>query len=142
MPSCFSCVQLFVTLWTIAPQTPLSKILAKYRQESWSGLPCPPPGDHPNPGIKPTSLTSPTLAGGFFITGTTWEAWLTIQPKANPREACSLPITFKTCEYQALGLLAEDINGLIQRVYRPSLASYFTGKRRPRDEGSTVTRSV
>ena len=38
------------------------------RQEYWSGLPCSPPGDLPNPGIKPTSLTSPALAGGFFTT--------------------------------------------------------------------------
>ena len=35
--------------------------------------PCPPPGDLPNPGIEPTSLASPALAGGFFTTGTTWE---------------------------------------------------------------------
>ena len=34
----------------------------------WSGLPCPPPGDLPDPGIKSTSLTSPASAGGFFIT--------------------------------------------------------------------------
>ena len=44
------------------------------RQEHGSGLPCPPPRDLPNPGIEPTSLTSPALEGGFFITGTTWEA--------------------------------------------------------------------
>ena len=37
------------------------------RQEHWSGLPCPSPGDLPNPGIKPASL-SPALAGGFFTT--------------------------------------------------------------------------
>ena len=43
------------------------------RQEYWSGLPCPPP-DLPNPGIKPTSLTSPALAGRFFTTNATWEA--------------------------------------------------------------------
>ena len=43
------------------------------RQEYWSGLPCPPPGDLPNPGIKPVSLTSPALAGGLFTTGATWE---------------------------------------------------------------------
>ena len=36
-------------------------------------LPCPPPGDLPNPGIGPASLTSPELAGGFFTTGATWE---------------------------------------------------------------------
>ncbi|CAI9164456.1 unnamed protein product [Rangifer tarandus platyrhynchus] len=44
------------------------------RQEYWSGLPFPPPGDLPDPGIKPGSLTSPALAGGFFTTNTTWEA--------------------------------------------------------------------
>ena len=43
------------------------------RQEYWSGLPCPPPGDLPNPGIKPTSLMSPALAGRFFTPYTTWE---------------------------------------------------------------------
>ena len=54
--NCFSCVWLFATLWTIACQTPLS--LGFSRQEYWSGLPCPPPVDLPNPGIKPTSLKS------------------------------------------------------------------------------------
>ena len=48
------------------------------RQEYWSGLPCPPPGDLPEPGIEHTSLKSPTLAGGFFTTSTTWEACLSI----------------------------------------------------------------
>ena len=53
-------------------QAPLSMGLS--RQEYWSGLPCIPPGDLLNPGIKPTSFMSPALAGGFFTTGTTWEA--------------------------------------------------------------------
>ena len=44
------------------------------RQEYWSGLPCPPPGDLPGPGIEPASLTSPALAGRFFTPTTTWEA--------------------------------------------------------------------
>jgi len=39
----------------------------------WSGLPCPSPRDFPNPGIKPTRVTSPTLVGRFFTTSTTWE---------------------------------------------------------------------
>jgi len=43
----FICVRLFVTLWTVALQAPLS--MGFSRQESWSGLPCPPPGDLPNP---------------------------------------------------------------------------------------------
>ena len=41
-------------------------------QEYWSGLPGPPPVDLPNPGIEPTSLISPALAGGFFTTPATW----------------------------------------------------------------------
>ena len=44
------------------------------RQEYWSGLPCPPPGDLPNSGIEPTSPKSPAVAGRFCTTGTTWEA--------------------------------------------------------------------
>ena len=65
MPSHFSCVWLFVTLWTVARQVPLSMGLS--RQEYWSGLSCPSPGDLSDPGIKPASLTSPALAGRFFI---------------------------------------------------------------------------
>ena len=68
----FSCVQLFVTLWTIAHQAPLSMELS--RQDYWSVLPCPSPEDLPNSGTEPTSLTSPEVADGFFTTNTTWEA--------------------------------------------------------------------
>ena len=71
----FSRVRLFATPWTVARQAPLS--MGFSRQEYWSGLPCPPQGDLPNPGIKPATLTSPQLAGGFFITSTTWGAWAT-----------------------------------------------------------------
>ena len=60
-----SCVQLLATPWTVAHQAPLS--LEFSRQEFWSGVPFPPPGDLPNPGIKPTSLASPVLIAGFFI---------------------------------------------------------------------------
>ena len=63
-----SWVQLFVTPWTEACQAPLS--MGFSRQQYWSGLPCPPPGELPDPGIKPTSLKSPALADGFFITST------------------------------------------------------------------------
>ena len=44
------------------------------KQEYWSGLPFPPPGDLSNPGIELESLTPPALAGGFFTTSATWEA--------------------------------------------------------------------
>ena len=59
-------VSLFMTPWTIVSQAPLS--MGFSRQEYWSGLPFSPPGDRPNPGIKPMSLLSPALAGGFFTT--------------------------------------------------------------------------
>ena len=65
-------VRLFATLWTVAPQAALSMEFS--RQEYWSGLPCPPPEDLPNPEIKPASLMSPALAGGLFTTHATWEA--------------------------------------------------------------------
>ncbi|ELR59374.1 hypothetical protein M91_12867, partial [Bos mutus] len=50
-------------------QAPLS--MGFSRQEYWSGLPCPLPGDLPNSGIDPTSLTSPVLASEFFTTSAT-----------------------------------------------------------------------
>ena len=56
----------------VAHQVPLSTGFS--RQEYWSGLPRPPPGDLPDPGMEPASLTSPALAGGFSTTHATWEA--------------------------------------------------------------------
>ena len=67
--SCFSFVWLFATLWTVAHQAPLSTGFS--RQEYWSGLPFPVPGDLPNPGIEPESLMSPTLTAGFLTTSAT-----------------------------------------------------------------------
>ena len=70
--SYFSHILLFVTLWTVARQASLS--IGFFRQEYWSGLPCPPPGDLPDPWIEPASLMSPALAGEFF----------TIEPPGKP----------------------------------------------------------
>ena len=56
--------QVFVSLWTIACQAPLSVGFSS--QEYWSGFPFPPPADLPEPGIKPMSLASPALVGVFF----------------------------------------------------------------------------
>ena len=66
-----SCVWLFVTPWTVAYRVPPS--MGFSRQEYWSGLLFPSPGDLVTPGIEPTSLVSPALAGGFFTTSATWE---------------------------------------------------------------------
>ena len=57
-------LRLFATPWTIALQAPLSMEFP--RQEYWRGLPFPPPENLPDPGMEPTSLASPALAGGFF----------------------------------------------------------------------------
>ena len=63
--SCFSRVQLFATPWTIACHTPLSMGFSK--REYWSGLPCPPPGDLPDPGIKPMFPVSPALQADSLL---------------------------------------------------------------------------
>ena len=68
----YSPVKFFATLWTVACQGPLP--MGFSRQEYWSGLPCPPPGDLPHPGIKSTFLMPPALAGEFFTPSATWEA--------------------------------------------------------------------
>ena len=70
-------IQLFATQWTVTCQAPMSMGFSK--QEYWSGLPFPPPGDLPDPGIEPVS---PALAGRFFI----------IEPPERPPR-----ITWKTC---------------------------------------------
>ena len=79
-----SCVQPFVTPWTVAHEAFLS--MGFPRQEYCSGLPVPPQGNLPNPGTEPMSLASSALAGGFFTTAPSengakrWcrlcEAWL------------------------------------------------------------------
>ena len=73
-------VQLFVTPWTVAHQAPLS--MGFSRQECWSGLPSPPPGDLPDPGIESASLMSSALADAFFTTSATWEAHGPVQEVA------------------------------------------------------------
>ena len=70
----FSRVQLFAALWTAAHQAPLS--MGFSRQENWSGLPRPSPGDLPAPETEPASLKSPASAGTFFTASDTWEAWI------------------------------------------------------------------
>ena len=72
-------VPLFANPWTVARQAPLS--MGSSRQEYWSRLPFPTPGDLPDPGSKLVSLVPPVLAGGFFTTsaitlnGRRWKHW-------------------------------------------------------------------
>ena len=61
----FSHVRLFATPWTVACQAPLS--MGFSRQECWGGLPCPPPGDLPDPGIEPVSPVAPALQADSLL---------------------------------------------------------------------------
>ena len=74
--------------WIIAHQDPLSMGFSK--QEYWSGLPCPPPGDLPDPGTEPASPRSPVFAGRLFIRSATWEtleaAWTPANPSPTRKE--------------------------------------------------------
>ena len=65
-------IQPFVISLTVAHRAPLCMNFSK--QEYWSGLPFPTPGDLPDPEMEPASLVSPALAGEFFTASTTWEA--------------------------------------------------------------------
>ena len=62
----FSRVRLFMTLWTVTLQAPL--LMGFSRQDYWSGLPCPPPGDLPKLGIEPTSPEFPALQVDSLLT--------------------------------------------------------------------------
>ena len=75
-----SVIWLFVTPWTVAHQAPLS--MGFSRQEYLSGLPFPPPGDLPDPGIKPVS---PALVDRFFF--------LTTQPLGKPNPGMTIQLT-------------------------------------------------
>ena len=66
-----SCVQFFEIPGTVAHYASLS--MQFFSQEYWSGLPCPPPGDLPDPWIEPVAFMSPALASRFFTTNTTWD---------------------------------------------------------------------
>ena len=72
MLSHFSHVRLSVTLWTAACQAPMSTGFS--RQESWSGMPRPSPGNLPDSGIEPACHASPAVACRFFTTSATWGA--------------------------------------------------------------------
>ena len=92
-----SCVQLFVILWTVAHQAPLSMSFS--RQEYWSGLPFSPPGHLPNPGMEPTSLVSPALVGRFFAT---------VPPLK--LQGTTLDTILKICSFQDLGGKIEGVS--------------------------------
>ena len=60
-----------------------------FGQDYWSGLPCPPPVDLPDPGIEPESLGSPELAGAFFTTSATWKACIHPEKTTILKDICT-----------------------------------------------------
>ena len=84
-------------VWNATPRSlsPLERNIVSMevsRWKYWSGLPCPPSGDLPDPGIKPVSPLSPALGGGFFTTSATWEAPVFLQIYLNKLLACYFSI--------------------------------------------------
>ena len=71
---CVKSLQSCLALQTVTQHGPMSMGLDSPGENTGMGLPFPSPGNLPDPGIKPVSITSPALAGKFFTTSTTWEA--------------------------------------------------------------------
>ena len=96
------------TPWTVACQSPL--FMRFSRQEHWSGLPFPSPGDLPDSGIKLASLTSPALGGRFFTT----------EPPGKPIFYLSiiyLPSTYHPCDYRSIRPSLSDALGHLERIH-------------------------
>ena len=121
---------LFVTLSTVALHAPLSMGF------DWSGLPCPAPGDLPDPGIRPKSLMPPALAGGFFTTSATWEcihisppsgaslSTLLVYHRAPHRAPCAIQQLPTSCQCSSLNLSHPLLPPLCPQV----LSLYFSFK--------------
>ena len=85
--------------------TPVASVQGFSRQGYWSGLPCPPPGDLPLPGMEPISLTSPILAGRFFTTSTTRQKshqMATSSQLRGSQPGWELPFHGTGCPYRSL----------------------------------------
>ena len=100
-----SSVRLFGTPWAVACQVPLSMRFS--RQEYWNRLPCPPPGDLPNPGTESTFLVPPALAGGFF----------TIEPPGKTRMQY-----YSAIKRNEIGPFVETRMGLETVIHRESMS--------------------
>ena len=107
--SCFSCVQFFVSLWTTAHQAPLS--MGFSRQEYWSGLSCPPPGDLPDSGIKLEYPMSPASQVDSLLLSHQGNPsyWLVISKHLNltPENVTSFLTAFTSSMYSTLNVIQD-----------------------------------
>ena len=114
-----SCVSFSATSWTIACQAPLSMELS--RQQYWSGLPFPSPGDLLNPGIEPVFPASPAFAGGFFTASATWEAQC----------LCNVLLALFVCRtqnnrFQISSSFSREIKKVLKQPYFQSMRFFFS----------------
>ena len=127
MLSRFSHVRLFATLWTAACHAPLP--MGFSRQEYWSGLPFPLPGDLPNPRIELISQY-PDLAGGFFTTSPTWEApelfisWTSTTYPFPPRSRSNI-YTYITCTRMFLAAVFVVAIKATNNIYSFQIENYL-----------------
>ena len=101
MLSHFSCVRLCTRMedpMDCSPPGSSVRGILQARTLEW--LPCPPPGDLPDPEIEPVSLMSPALAGGFFTTSATWEASFLLRSTNRKKPLISFSITVLPCNAQ------------------------------------------
>ena len=120
-----SCLTLAIS-WTVARQAPLS--MGFSRQEYWSGLPCPPPGDLLGLGMEPVSLAS---AGEFFTTSATWAGQYMTSKGKESEVAQSCPTLCDPVDCSPPG---SSIHGILQaRILDWVAISFSRGSSRPRD---------
>ena len=107
--------------------TPL--LMGFSRQEYWSGLPFPTPGDLSNCGIEPSSLMSPALAGRFFATSAAWEARIGTESESDVAQSCPT-----LCDPMDCSLSGSSVHGVFQaRVLEWIAISFSRGSSRPRN---------
>ena len=123
---CFACICAKSLQWCLILCDPLgcspraSLSIRFSMQAYWSGLPFPPPGNLPEPGIEPRSLMSPELAGRFFTHSTTWEA------HESENESQSCPTLCNSMDY--------TVHGIFQAIILEWVAFPFSrGSFQPRD---------
>ena len=123
----FRHVRLFVTLWTIACWAPLS--MGFSRQEYWSGLPCPPPGGLPNPGVELVLLVSPALQVDSLPLSPWWSPYICMKVKSEVTQSC-----LTLCDLMDCSLPGSSVLGIFRaRVLEWVATSFSRGSAQPRD---------
>ena len=103
MLSCVIPVQLFATSWTVARHAPLS--MGFSRQEYWSGLLIPPPGDLPDPGTEASSPVSPALQTDYYY----YYYYFPIEPPGSPKMLKKSSNSFRYCSLRNHWIPLEEL---------------------------------